>query len=119
MSLRPLPLEAGAETDSPEGVEVDQRRLIDLPTANLICSVIDELTCSTDRRQFVAPIAGSGISHRARLRLRQRDELDVAGHAVEPGRLPVGLRLLDAVPARGHEIPPDDARSIHWLPAQH
>ena len=46
--------------------------------------------------------------------LRQRDELAlVAGHGVEAAGLPVGLGLLDAVLARGDEIPPDVARAVH------
>src|SRR5262249_60996465 len=50
----------------------------------------------------------------ARRSFRQRDELGVvAGHGVEAGELPVGLGLIDALLARGDEIPPDVARTVH------
>src|SRR3954454_19019584 len=53
-------------------------------------------------------------------RLRQRNELAVAGNAVEPSGLPVGFRLLDPLGPRGHEVPPDMARPVHRIaPEQH
>src|SRR5438067_1794272 len=46
--------------------------------------------------------------------LRQRNELAlVARHDVEAALLPFGLGLLDALLARGDEIPPDVTRPVH------
>src|ERR1700730_1966219 len=45
--------------------------------------------------------------------LRQRDELGFTGYRAEPAGLPFLLGLLDPLAARGHEIPPDIARSFH------
>ena len=41
------------------------------------------------------------------------NSLLVARHDVEAARLPVGLGLLDALLARGDEVPPDVARAVH------
>jgi hypothetical protein len=50
---------------------------------------------------------------------RQRDELALARHRVEAARFPIRLGLLDALLARGDEVPPDVARAIHGGPADH
>ena len=49
--------------------------------------------------------------------LRQRDELRLARHRVEPPLLPGALRLLDPLLAAGDEVPPEVARAIHGLAA--
>src|SRR5262249_52278077 len=53
--------------------------------------------------------SASGLPRRPNgLAIRQRNELHfVARHDIETRGLPVSLCLLDAVLARGHEIPPD------------
>src|SRR5580658_1416348 len=51
--------------------------------------------------------------------LRQRDELGFARHRLEPTGFPIGLGLLDALLARGDEVPPDVARTIHGGAADH
>src|SRR5262245_65989496 len=55
-----------------------------------------------------------------RASLRQGNELlIVAGDGIEAGELPVGLGLLDALLARGDEVPPDVARPVHrWAAGQ-
>src|ERR1700736_2325923 len=48
----------------------------------------------------------------ARLGFRQRNELGLARDRCESSHLPILFRLLDPLPARGHEIPPDVARAL-------
>src|SRR5215203_824357 len=51
---------------------------------------------------------------------RQRDEfLFIAGHNVKTRPLPIFLGRFNALLGRRHEIPPDMARAIHRLAAQH
>src|SRR4030088_852710 len=66
------------------------------------------------------PDAEPAHACRARQRLfRQWDELALARHRVEAARFPIRLGLLDALLARGDEVPPDVARAIHGGPADH
>src|SRR5262249_41229761 len=44
--------------------------------------------------------------------------LIVARHGIEAGELPIGLGLLDALLARGDEVPPDVARPVHRCAAE-
>src|ERR1700680_1741973 len=52
------------------------------------------------------------------LAFRQRNELGFTGNRRESSRLPIFLGLLDALPARGHEIPPDIAWAFQCRAAE-
>src|SRR5882762_11075407 len=73
-------------------------------------------------RRITRPVPDAELARpcRARRRLfRQRNELALARHGVEAARFPIRLGLLDALLARGDEVPPDVAWAVHGGPANH